>query len=161
MGSPDDSTSSLEFYDVGVAILPLRDGAADRRADRPVAGSPSGNIPGYDEILGRKEFRSADHRSPLIERGEDVVRAATEGIAAQIALAAQRIAEAIDTRTAESSSPAALGLESVDVSFGITLTSGVQAMFTAQAESSIQVSITLKRHPNPVPTQPEHPGRGG
>jgi hypothetical protein len=159
--SPDDGTSGLQFYDVGVAILPLRDGTVDRRADRPVAESPGGQIPGYDEVLGRKEFRSADHRSPLIERGEDAVRAATEGIAAQIALAAQRIAEAIDARIAESSNPTTSSLESVGISFGITLISGIQAVFTAQAESSVQVSITLKRHPSPVPTKPEHSGRGG
>ena len=41
-----------------------------------------------------------------------------------------------------------LGLESVEVSFGITLSAGVQALFTAQAESSAQVSITLVRRPD-------------
>ena len=124
MDSPDDGTSGLQFYDVGVAILPLRDGTVDRRADRPVAESPSGQIPGYDEVLGRKEFRSADRRSLLIERGEDAVRVATEGIAAQIALAAQRMAEAIDTRVAESSNPATLSLRSVGISFRITIDFG-------------------------------------
>jgi hypothetical protein len=39
----------------------------------------------------------------------------------------------------------ALGLDSVEVSFGITLAAGVQALFTTQAESSAMVTITLSR----------------
>lgn len=150
----------MGFYDVGVAIVPLRDGTDDRRADHPAAGTSSGGIPGYDEIIGRKEYRAADHRSLLIERGEDAVRAATEGVAAQIGVAARRIAEAIEVRVSESRDPSALSLETVEISFGITLTSGVQAMFTAQAESSVQVSITLSRRTEPLPAPPEQPGRG-
>jgi hypothetical protein len=68
---------------------------------------------------------------------------ATEAIAAQIGLATQRIATEVGDQLVPSSSSATLGLESINVSFGLTLTAGVQAMFTAQAESSVQVTITL------------------
>jgi hypothetical protein len=36
-----------------------------------------------------------------------------------------------------------MAVESIEVSFGVTLAAGVQAMFTAQAESSVQVTVTL------------------
>jgi hypothetical protein len=38
-----------------------------------------------------------------------------------------------------------MGIESVEVSFGITLISSVQTPFTAQAESSAQVTVKFSR----------------
>jgi hypothetical protein len=80
-------------------------------------------------------------------KGGDAARVATEAIAAQIGLAAQRIAAAIEAQAVAAPQPGKLGLESVEVSFGITLTGGVQALFTAQAESSAHVNIILTRRP--------------
>lgn len=147
MGSSDAGSSSRESYDVGVAVLPLRDGTGERDNDRQAAESDARSIPGFDDIIGRKRFRMPDQVAPVILRGEAAVQAATEAIASQIGVAAQRLAASIEVEIAKSPAPPTLRLDSVAVSFGITLTSGVQAMFTAQAESSAQVTITLSRQP--------------
>lgn len=84
------------------------------------------------------------------------MRHATDALARQISRAARRIGEAVASDVAHGPEPGGLGVESVQVSFGITLTGGVQAMFTAQTESSAQVSITLTRRPaatEPAPDQ--------
>jgi hypothetical protein len=75
------------------------------------------------------------------------VQVATEALAAQIATAAQHIATSIEQQPIASPSPGHLGLDSIEVSFGVTLTGGVQWLFTAQAESSAQVTLTLTRQP--------------
>ncbi len=84
----------------------------------------------------------------VVVKGRDALLGASEAIAGEIGEASQRIAAAIDARGTLPSQPGTLGLESVQVSFGITLTGGVQAFFTAQAESSVQVTITLSRSAN-------------
>lgn len=145
MDSSVDASSSPASYDVGVAVLPLRGSAGGRDNDREVASPGSTGIPGYDDVVGRKGF-GADKRSPIIVRGEAAVRDATEAIASQIGVTALRLAASIEVEAAKSPAPPTLRLESVAVSFGVTLISGVQAMFTAQAESSAQVTITLSRH---------------
>lgn len=152
MGSSVAGSSSLESYDVGVAVLPLHDGAGGWDSDRQAREPGTEGIPGFTETIGRKRARVADQASPVILRGEAAVRAATEAIASQIGVAAQRLAASIEIEIAKSPAPPTLRLESVAVSFGVTLISGVQAMFTAQAESSAQVTITLSRQssdPNP------------
>ncbi|HEY5988073.1 MAG TPA: hypothetical protein VIV12_17125, partial [Streptosporangiaceae bacterium] len=85
--------------------------------------------------------------SALIEKGGEAVRVATEAIAGQIGLTAQRISTAIEAQTNTTSDQAVLELDSIQVSFGITLSAGLQAMFTALMESSAQVTITLSRRP--------------
>ena len=80
-----------------------------------------------------------------LEPGERAVKIATDALAGQIAATAQRIATVIDQAQVNFSSSAAFGLERVEVSFGVTLSAGVQALFTAQAESSAQITITLSR----------------
>lgn len=147
MGPSVAGSSSLESYDVGVAVLPLRDGTGGRDNDRQVTEPEAGGIPGFDEIIGRKGLRTADQVAPVVLRGEAAVKAATEAIASQIGVAAQRLASSIEIEIAKSPAPPTLRLESVAVSFGVTLVSGIQAMFTAQAESSAQVTITLSRQP--------------
>lgn len=148
MGSSVAGSSGLESYEVGVAVLPLRGGAGARDNDRRVTDPGAGGIPGYDDIIGRKGFRWTGQLSPVIERGEAAVQAATEAIGSQIGAAAQRLAASIEIEAAKSQAAPTLRLESVAVSFGVTLISGVQAMFTAQAESSAQVTITLSRQPS-------------
>jgi len=140
-------SSGVESYDVGVAVLPLRDGTGGRDNDRRVTESGADSIPGFDDVIGRKGVRAADQLAPVIVRGEAAVQAAAEAIASQIGGVAQRLAASIDIEMSKSSAPPTLRLESVAVSFGVTLISGIQAMFTAQAESSAQVTITLSRQP--------------
>ena len=81
----------------------------------------------------------------LVQKGEDILREATEALAEQIGATARRIADAIGRQEEASAKPGTFGLDSVEVAFGVTLTGGVQTLFTAQAESSVQVTITLSR----------------
>jgi hypothetical protein len=139
MTSYDTVSTPVASFEVGVAIqqLPL-DGENHTAADR---------VPGYDEASGGGGWgrRWADRGSVVVEKGEDAVRAAAEAIAGQIGIAAQQIAMAIERQAPEQVRPGMLGLECVEVSFGVTLATGVQALFTAQATSSATVTITLSR----------------
>ena len=127
-------------YEVGVAIAPM----ADQVDHVPENNARASGVPGFDETLGRKGHLG-ERRPILIEKGEEAVRAATEAVAHQIAQAADRIANVIEAGTARRTDSGMLGLESVEVCFGISLTGGIQAMFTSQIESSVQVTITLSR----------------
>jgi hypothetical protein len=140
VSTSDNNARAGKNYEVGVAIVPLWQDLDPQDA----GGEPksTGAIPGFDEATGRGRSHSAGRGALLIERGEEAVRAATEAIAAQIGLATQRIATEIGEQFVPPPA-ASMGLESINVSFGLTLTAGVQAMFTAQAESSVQVTITL------------------
>lgn len=150
MSTSGEEAVSRPPYEVGVAIAHLDQGPAvtyDRRQDRTVAG-----IPGYENTGG------AHRKATLVEKGEDTVNAATEAIARQIGQSAERIAKTISAQVDSASYPASMGLESVEISFGITLAAGIQAIFTTQAESSVQVTIKLRGSPEiPVPTLPGHP----
>jgi hypothetical protein len=83
----------------------------------------------------------------VVVKGDAAVKAATEAIASQIGVTAQRIATSIDAQTLAEVDAGKLGVDSVEVSFGVTLSGGVQALFTAQAESSAQVTVALTRRP--------------
>lgn len=134
--------SPVVTFDVGVAIV-----AAEKNAVRlGDADDADTSLPGYAEAFGLKQ--AADRGADVVVKGGEAVRVATEAIAGQIGLAAQRIATAIEAKGLATPEPGHLGLESVMVSFGITLTAGVQALFTAQAQSSAQVNITLTRRPS-------------
>ncbi len=135
---------SVEPFDVGVAIMPLAAGQ-----DR--AGPPDGGIEGFTDTIGRGRPRPGERRALLIEKGDEAVRLATEAIAQQIAKAARRIAAVIESDEISDHTAGGMCLDSVQVTFGISLTGGVQAMFTAQTESSAQVAITLSRHPVEIP----------
>jgi Trypsin-co-occurring domain 1 len=136
----NEAGESLPVFEVGVAIVPGGDDLL--AAGRPDPGRDRA-LSGYDEAFGVKTpGRRVGDR--VLLTGADAFRTATEAIAGQIGLAAQQIASAIQVQAA-APEHGALGLESVEVSFGITLSAGVQAMFTAQAESSLQVTITLSR----------------
>jgi len=138
MASYDAGPAPATAFEVGVAIqqLPL-DGDDHGTADR---------APGYEEASGGGWGRRwADRGSVVVEKGEDAVRAAAEAIASQIGIAAQHIARAIERQAPEQPATGLLGLESVEVSFGVTLAAGVQALFTSQATSSATVTITLSR----------------
>ena len=139
-----DNPDPLGSFEVGVEIVAAGENAAVA-GDR--GGQGSGR-PGYDEASGRKLLGGRpDGRPAVVVKGEQAVRAATDAIAGQIGLAAERIATAIDMRTVAAAGPGQMGLDSVQVAFGITLTAGVQTLFTAQAGSSVQVTVTLSRRP--------------
>lgn len=128
-------------YEVGVAIMPLppRGQAGPEPSDHVVG------IPGYQDTIGKHSSRIDG--IAMVQRGEDALYAAIDAIGGQIALIAQRIGSSIEV-SAQSSQDAgsqAFGIESVQVSFGITLSAGLQTVFTAQAESSAQVTLTLSR----------------
>jgi hypothetical protein len=124
-------------YQVGVAIIPVP----------AVAGALPESTLGYDEAAGMRGRHATDPRSRIAAVGEEAARIATEELAKQVAVTAQRFAAALDSDAVAHPGPGELGVESVEVTFGVTLTGGVQALFTAQAESSAQVTITLSRRP--------------
>ena len=135
MSDSTESGTAEQYYGVGVAITRNSLGRANIYPEDQAERSPSA-IPGFDDV---EEPVRTTH---LIERGEKAVEAATDAIAKQIGISAKRIALAIGAQMG-SSSPGDLGLESVEVSFGITLAAGIQAMFTTQSESKVQVTITI------------------
>ena len=130
-------------YQVAVAIAPAG-GFSLGRSDE--AGGDAGARPGFDETSGRHSGgRHMAGVAPVLARGDAAAKLATEAIARQIGLAAQRIAEAIDAQVIAAPTASNLALESVEVSFGITLTAGIEALFTAKSESSAEVTIILSR----------------
>ena len=136
----DEAAGPVRNYDVGVAIIPTvgPEGSIQDDGDGP-AGSA---VPGYDDTLGR---RLRPQSLPAhIEKGDEAVKIATNAIAEQIGKAAQRIAAGIGQQiSAADHEP--FQLEEVEVCFGVTLAVGIQALFTAQAESSAQVTVRLSR----------------
>ena len=140
--TPMEADGPLGVFEVGVALVVPREGPTGPGGRDSQDG---GDLPGYDEASWLSKGRHATDR--VVEKGGEAVRAATEAVAGQIGLAAQRIATAIEAQAIAAPGPGKLGLESVEVSFGITLAAGVQALFTAQAESSAQVNIVLARRP--------------
>jgi hypothetical protein len=129
-----DAAGQKAGYEVGVAVVPLSPERGGRGQE-----PGSGTVPGYEDLRGH------GRGALLIRKGQQVVDATTEVLAAQIARSAAQIAQTINTNIGQSARSGQLDLESIDVSFGVTLTAGLQALFTAQGESSVQVTITLKR----------------
>lgn len=126
-------------YEVGVAIIPvLTAGGVDQKSIAP---------PGYEDTLGMRGRHATESRSRVVALGGEAVRVATEELAKQVAVTARRFAETLEQEAVTSPAPGRLGVESVEISFGVTLTGGVQALFTAQGESSAQVTISLSRRP--------------
>jgi hypothetical protein len=140
---PTEANDPLGVFEVGVALVVARE-SPTRPSDRDSQDGGE-DLPGYDEASWLSKGRHATDQ--VVEKGGEAVQAATDAIAEQIGLAAQRIATAIEAQAIAAPGPGKLGLESVEVSFGITLSVGVQALFTAQTESSAQVSIVLARRP--------------
>jgi hypothetical protein len=134
-----DQDNGAAVFEVAVAVVPIAPATSDRDT------RPSG-IPGYDDTWGRSPDALGDRGQVLLRRGEDAVRVATEAIAAQIGVTARRVAGAIERESwPPASQDGGLALQSVEISFGVTLSAGIQAWFTAQAESSAQVTITFAR----------------
>jgi hypothetical protein len=136
--SMSNVSDKAEAFEVAIAVAPTE-------TDISAQGRESSGVPGYDEAWGRRGGSRIAEGGSLLKKGDDVLRIATEAIASQIGITARRIADAIESQSLEPSGPEHLALKSVEVSFGVTLTAGVQAYFTAQGSSSAQVTITLGR----------------
>lgn len=134
---------NVEPFDVGVAILSLT-------ADQDRTPADDDGVAGFTDTIGRRS-RAGERVALVIEKGDEAVRRATEAIAQQIVKTARRIATVIEAEEISRGPGDGMCLESVQVTFGISLTGGVQAMFTAQTESSAQVTITLSRQPGGSP----------
>lgn len=145
--STETSAAQSPGYDVGVAIAAIDSTAAvtpDHRHERPASA-----IPGYEDARGGRRGAT------IVEKGEHAVNLAIDSMASQIGRTAKRIANNISEQVAVESASADMCLDSVEISFGITLTAGMQTMFTIQSESSAQVTITLVRKPDVPPSTPE------
>jgi len=125
-------------YDVAIAVVPIDELRSDAEAEHDSGAA----IPGYADTRGTKTAVPS-RRALLVQKGEEAVVAATDAIAGQIGNAAVRIAKAIEARTEPVLRDGAINIDAVEVSFGITLVSGLTTIFTAQAQSSAVVSITL------------------
>lgn len=125
-------------YEVAVAVIGLP----------VVAGVDADALPsGYEEAFGARGRHATETRSRIAAVGDEAVRVATEELARQVGVTARRFAEVLDNEPVSDPAPGDFGVESVQVTFGVTLSGGVQALFTAQAESSAQVTLTLSRRP--------------
>jgi Trypsin-co-occurring domain 1 len=143
LAGPEDNDLSVGDYEVAVAVVPA---GSLFRGPISSSGDDDQGQPGFDQTSGTRSLgRHVAGRPTLLAKGDTAVKVATEAIARQIGLAAQRIAETIDAQAISSASNGTLSLESVEVSFGVTLTAGVEALFTAKSESSAEVTITLSR----------------
>jgi hypothetical protein len=143
-----ESSAPASRFEVAVAFAASPDGLLAVPADS-AEEAPAGGIPGVDDAAWswRREPGQAGPRPTLVRMGEAVVRDATDALAEQIGATARRIADAIGRQEQEQepAEPGTFDLDSVEVAFGVTLTGGVQTLFTLQAESSVQVTITLSR----------------
>jgi hypothetical protein len=151
MTQDQDGTAIAGHFEVAVAFAPVEEVRVVSPGGGPAPADRGGGIPGTREAAGNLRFwrgQEGQQRPTLVEKGEEVVRKATEALAGQIGATAKLIAEAIGRQDAAAlpAEPSAFGLDSVEVQYGVTLSAGLQTVFTAQAESSVQVTITLTRN---------------
>ncbi len=104
-----------------------------------------------EEAAGRHRGRRS--RNSVVRRGEQALRAAGRAVSAQVAVMATEIVRGLDGTGLTDPPPGALGLDSVEVGFGITLTAGlgnaVEAVVSAEGEAAVQVTVTLTRRADP------------
>ena len=81
---------SREGYEVAIAVMPV--GGVDGQPDTSQERS-GGSLRGHDDAIGRPW---GQRRAVLLEQGEQAVRVATEALARQIAVTAQRITAVIE-----------------------------------------------------------------
>lgn len=140
----EHSQGAVGGFEVAVALVPLAASSDVRPAPRQEPGEES--LPGISEASGWRPWgQGHGDQAAIAEKGEGVLERATEALAGQIGLTAQRIADAIGRQETSPPAAGAFGLDTVQVSFGITLSAGVQTVFTAQSQSSVQVTISLSR----------------
>lgn len=143
--APGETEPPFGQYEVAVAIAPV----PEESPGTPFSATEDGDAgagPGFDETAGfRQQGRHAAR--VVLAKGDAAVKLATESIARQIGVTAERIASTIQTQGLSAGPPGALALDSVEVTFGVTLTAGIETMFTATEESSVRVTIVLTRRP--------------
>lgn len=142
---PEETGPPLGQYEVAVAIAPVG-GVSPGRLFSAAGDADAPAGPGFDETAGFRQFRRHATQA-VLAKGDAAVKLATESVARQIGVAAQRIASTIETQGLPASTSGTLALDSVEVTFGVTLTAGIEAIFTATEESSVQVTIVLSRRP--------------
>ena len=93
MTEDNDDAAIAGRFEVAVAfaapegLQPVSPGAA-------TGASENGDIPGTTEAFGwRREPQEGQPRPTLVQKGEDIVREATEALAGQIGATARRIAD--------------------------------------------------------------------
>jgi hypothetical protein len=115
-----------------------RDGREDREGRDP-----------YDEAIGGRWLGAG--RDKLVGLGEDAVRLASTAVAAQVATVAEQVAARLERSAISQAYPGQLALDTVELTFGVTLTAGtgsaINAFVTAEGESSFEVTISLTRRP--------------
>ncbi|EFC82833.1 hypothetical protein FrEUN1fDRAFT_4029 [Parafrankia sp. EUN1f] len=88
-------------------------------------------------------------RNRVAVLGEAVLNATADAIAAQIGAVAERLGTELARRPIGSPEPGQLGVQSVELTFGLTFTAGagkvVEALLTAGGEATTQVSVVLAR----------------
>ena len=106
---------------------------------------------GYDEATGGTGRWWGAGRDKLVGLGEDAVRLASTAVAAQVATVAEQVATRLERSAIARGDPGQLALDTVELTFGVTLTAGtgsaINAFVTAEGQSSFQVTISLTRRP--------------
>jgi hypothetical protein len=113
-------------------------------------GKDTHSEPGsFAEASGRWGRRVAIGQSQVRELGEAALRATADAIGAQVGTVAERIAASLEQRSITHASAGQIGLESVELTFGLVLTAGagkvVEAFLTAESETSAEVRIVMSR----------------
>lgn len=143
MAASEERELPLGQYEVAVAIAP----AVKSPHGNSIPGGPDAPPqPGFDDTAGFS-LPGRHVAQAMLAKGDAAVKLATESVARQIGVAATRIAAAIEAQGAPSGPSGTLSLESVEVSFGVTVAAGVEALFTAREESSVLVTVVLSRRP--------------
>ncbi|MCK9877273.1 hypothetical protein MXD59_16075 [Frankia sp. Ag45/Mut15] len=132
--------------EVGVALVPAA--AVPVAPGRPVpGGSPFEDASGSHRRRGR-----------VVQRGEDAVRAAVTAVTAQISLVAAEVSRQLDGAGLVEPAPGQLGVETVEVTFGVTLTAGagkaIEAVLSVEGEAAVEVTVSLARRPANPPADP-------
>lgn len=118
------------LFEVGVYVHPA------------AGGDETDAVPGYDNASGRWGERG----QRAVVRGREAVRAAVDAVGSGVGQAAEQLVDAV-ARQLPPDVPGELGVDTIQVSFGVTLAGGVQALFTAQSQSSATVTVTMSRRP--------------
>ncbi|WP_322756704.1 hypothetical protein [Frankia sp. Cas3] len=95
--------------------------------------------------------RRSRPRDWVVASGEAALAAVGDAIANQIGVIADRVASALDTSPVGSAQPGHLGVESVEVSLGLTFAAGtgkaIEVLLTAGGEATARISVVLTRRP--------------
>jgi hypothetical protein len=143
----DTEPTSTTTFDVGLLL-------EQREAAPPEASSthpPDENF--YTDAAGRHRLpagsRFAVSAQLVSQIGEAAVRTAARAVATQVALVADEITAELERRAAQVGDGRALDVEEAKITFGLKLTAGsgagLSALFTAKAESNVEVAITVRR----------------